>query len=152
MPRYRIALRLAKPYQCLYCTLMPEFDCDHLPLDVANALDETFRTMSAIPLVSDGEGSGPGDSIVDIVHRNRELTTAHSTVYSIIVRALTGEALDPEAVGICYQPFVGRMHRRCFGEGMETDAHMVELFEVEPVSRAQTLVRHWDLVSEYAET
>ena len=89
MPRYRIALRLAKPYQCLYCTLMPEFDCDHLPLDVADALDETFRTMSAIPLVSDGEGSGPGDSIVDIVHRNRELTTAHSTVYSIIVRALT---------------------------------------------------------------
>lgn len=151
MPRYSLALRLPKPLQCLHCTLMPAFECDKSAKDVADAFDKMFERMDSILLLSKGEGPGPDCGVVDMVHLSRDLVTAHMKSFEIVTRTLCGQPVDPESAGICYQPFVRPMHRRCFGEGEEADARVVELLEIDPQTRTETLVRHWELVSAYAD-
>ncbi len=141
MPRYSLALRLPKPLQCLHCTLMPAFECDKSAKDVADAFDKMFERMDSILLLSKGEGPGPDCGVVDMVHLSRDLVTAHMKSFEIVTRTLCGQPVDPESAGICYQPFVRPMHRRCFGEGEEADARVVELLESDPQTRTVSLVR-----------
>lgn len=154
MARYSLALRLPKPLQCLHCTLMPAFECDKSAKDVADAFDRLFRAMDPIPLVSDGEGFLDLDEniAVDVVHRNRELTTAHMQTLDILINTLGAQPLKPELVGIDYRPFVRRMHRHCFAEGEEVETHLIGLFEFDPQSGYGTPVHSWELAAAFADT